>query len=334
MRHRILAFGVIAAGIAMLISMVQANLFGIAPEFEDLTDGFRPIMEQDSLDTAAADVAALAAVGDEFQTAVLPQMSQALGMDQATFGMFMSEQFPAVAAGVGALPAVTDQFSGVVDLLADQQSNFENADDIPTTFWPATTMPWIILVIGAGMIVTGSVMLILPRPGSYAVAAFGLLVLIAATVLAFVPKASSADDMNSALEPVYTIQMVSGASGAVDVIGAMGQEMQQVMLPAIAQQLQLTDEQLNGFLSQFPATAAALEDLPAAVGRFSNLVDTFGEQLPNYQAVKVEALTPVAWTVMVTGAATLLLGLVGLVLPSRRVEPKGAEESRLSPVAS
>ena len=334
MRNRILASGVIVAGIVMLFSMLQANLFGIAPEFEDLTDGFRPIMEDEALATAQADVQALEAVGTEFQTAVLPQMSQALGMDEATFGAFMGEQFPAVAAGVEALPAVSQQFNGFLGLLEDQQANFGRADDIPTTFWPATTMPWIILFIGGGMVITGAWMFFRARSGNVAVAAFGILVLLGAGVLAFVPKANAADDMNSALEPVYTQELVDGAAASVAVVGAMGQEMQQVMLPAIAQQLQLSDAELAGFLSQFPATAAALESLPEAVGRFTVLARTFDEQLTNYQAVQVESLTPVAWTVMVTGAVTLVLGLVGLFTYEAPVPARTGTKRELTSVGS
>lgn len=327
MRHKILAGGVMIAGIAMLISLVQADLFGIAPEFEDMTDGFRPIMEHEALDTTAADVAALGAVSQEFGTSVMPQMSQALGMDQETFGGFMAAEFPAVATGVAALPGVVDEFTFVVNQLADQQSNFERADDIPTGFLPATTMPWIILIIGGGMLITGGFMFFRARSGSFATLGFGVLVLVAAIGPAFVPKANAADDMNSALKPVYTAEMVEGAGGAVQVVGAMGQEMQTAMLPALATQLELTEEQLNGFLGQFPATAAALQELPQALGRFTVLVETFDAELPNYQAVQVESLTPVAWTVIITGIATALLGLVG-VLWFRREEPVSMPRDR------
>jgi hypothetical protein len=319
MRNRLLAGGVAVAGVAVLIALLVGNLFGIAPNFEDLTDGFRPVMEDEALDTARADIAALSAVADEFAGDVVPQMAAALQMEPDQFGAFMSDRFPAVAVGVASLPQVAGQFSGVVALLEQQQENFGLADQIPTSSLPATTMPWILLAVTLGAVIVAIVMLRRARFGAMIALGFGVLVVAGVLALSFLDKAGAADDMNDALQPVYNQELVDGAAGALQIVGAMGQQMQSEMLPAVAEQLQLSAEELNGFLAGFPATAAALETLPETMGRFDAMVTTFGTHLGDYEAIQGTALTPIAWTLLLAGLAIVLIGS-GAIVTQRREE--------------
>ncbi len=160
-------------------------------------------------------------------------------MSPEDLNVFMGTNFPAVAAGVGALPEIVPQFTGVVGLLAEQQSNFESADAIPTGSLPASTVPWIILLIGIGAIVVGILMLGNTKQAWLIAVGFGVLVVVFNLALSFLPKSSAADDMNSALNPVYTEELVAGSAQALGVVSAMGSEMQGEMLPALAQQLGL-----------------------------------------------------------------------------------------------
>ena len=172
-------------------------------------------------------------------------------------------------------------------------------------------LPWILLGITIGALVVAYLMLRSAKSGSAWAAVFGVGVTVGALVLSFVPKANAADDMNEALDPVYDAEMVQGAGGALQVVGAMGEEMQSTMLPALAQQLSLSPEQMSAFLAQFPATAGALESLPETMGRFQGLVATFDGQLSNYQSIKDTALTPIAWTALLAGIAIAILGGYG-----------------------
>ena len=168
------------------------------------------------------------------------------------------------------------------------------------------------------------------RAGGLTASAFGVAVIIGVLALSFVPKANAADDMNDALMPVYNRELVDGAKGAINIVGAMGNEMQAGMLPALAEQMSLSAEELDGFLAQFPATAAALETLPEALGRFQLMVDTFDQQLGNYESIQSTRLTPIAWTLLLAGAATALLGVAGTTRrPRLRDEIAEAGRSRI-----
>ena len=309
MSKRLPAFGVLAVGVIVLVVLFANSLFTVGPAFEELTDSFRPIMTDDAIATAQADVAGLGAVSEEFNTQLAPALAAQLQMSPEDLNVFMGTNFPAVAAGVQALPEIVPQFTGVVGLLAEQQSNFESADAIPTSSLPASTVPWIILLIGIGAIVVGILMLGNTKQAWLKAVGFGVLVVVFNLALSFLPKSSAADDMNSALNPVYTEELVAGSAQALGVVSAMGSEMQGEMLPALAQQLGLGEAEMTGFLGQFPATAAALGGLGDSLGRFQTMITAFDSQLDNYNTIKDTSLYPIALVVLIGGLMVIVCGV-------------------------
>jgi len=315
MKKRLAAVGVVIVGIVLIVVPIAANLFTVAPAFEDLTDGFRDTVMTDAAVTQArTDIAGLSAVSEEFGTAVVPTLAGALGMDAAAFSDFVGQQFPAVAAGVGALPDIATQFTGVVDLIESQQDNFADADAIPNGSLPVTTVPWAIAGIGALAVLVGLVMLVRPGIGAMLAVALGIVVVAGTLVYSLVGKSGAADDLNDALKPVYTQELIANSEGALSVVGAMGAEIQEKMVPALAQQLGMTAEQVTGFIGEnFPATAAALQTMPDTMGRFQAFVGTFSAQLDNYDTVKSTTLTPIAWMQLIAGVLVALLGVLTLL---------------------
>ncbi|MCP3973522.1 MAG: hypothetical protein GY720_03400 [bacterium] len=304
--RRIAAVVVVAAGVVLLISTFTNNLFKVGPDFEEMIDDFRPMLAEESIASARADLAVLDGVGTEFQTAIVPALSQQLDMTAEEFMGFTASSFPDVAAGVGALPEIVPTFNGLIDTLDSQRDLFDSADAIPTESLPATTVPFGLFFAGLALIVAG---VFLFRPGNLGLALTGGLgvgILIATLVLSLIPKAADADDLNANLEPIYTPELVTQAKGALGVIGAMGTQMQGEMLPALGQQLGMTGEQLNGFLGEnFPTTAQALQTLPDSLGRFQGLVTAFDENLDNYDTIKPVAFSPIIWTLFIAGLVTL-----------------------------
>jgi cell division septation protein DedD len=325
MSKRLPAFGVLAIGIIVLIVLFANNLFTVGSAFEALTDEFRPIMTTEAISTAKADVEALGAVSEEFNTQVAPAVAQALQMSPDELNAFLGTQFPSVAAGVASLPSIVPQFTGVVDLLASQQSNFESADAIPTSSLPATTVPWIVLLIGVGAIVVAVVMLRKTRFAWLIAIAFGVLVVVFSLALSFLSKSQAADDMNAALKPVYNQELVSGSAEALGVVSAMGRQMGDEMLPALSQQLGMDDAQMQAFLSQFPATAGALQSLPDSIGRFQTMVTAFDSQLDNYDTIKNTALHPIALVILVAGLFIIVCGIWGFMADRERDEMATSE---------
>ncbi len=318
-------------GVVLIGTTVVNNLFQVGPAFEELTDGFRPIMTAQAIETARADIATLGAAGDEFQTTVAPAMAQQLGMTPEEFQAFVGERFPAVGDGMAALPQVVPTFTGLIDTLDAQRDLFASADAIPTTNVPATTIPWALLIAGILSLALGIFMWFVPRAGGIIAVVLGAMLVIVPFALSLPTKAADADQLNANLRPVYTAELMGQATVAVKTVGAMGTEMSGAMLPALADQLGMSQDELQTFLGQnFPATAAALQSMPASMGRFQGLVDTFQANLDNYDTMTSVSFAPIIWTVIVGGAVMFFMGIWAFIM-GRRPQVTVIEEAKLAP---
>lgn len=127
---RVPAVIVMLMAVVLLGTTIVNDLFAVGPAFENLTDGFRPALTAQAIETAGDDAAALGTTGEEFQA-------------------FVGEQFPGVADGMAALPQVVPTFSGLIETLDAQRDLFASADAIPTSDLPATTILWALLIAGS-----------------------------------------------------------------------------------------------------------------------------------------------------------------------------------------
>jgi uncharacterized membrane protein YphA (DoxX/SURF4 family) len=304
----------IVVGIVFLIVTMTNNLFQVGPAFEDMIDDFRPVLTDESLDTARADIAGLEAVGVEFETAVVPGLAQAFGVTPEEFAAATAAQYPDIATGMAALPEITATFNGLVDTLDSQQQLFASADAIPTESLPANTVPWFITLSGIAAIVIGVLMFIPGRVWSIVAVVFGVVLLVATFALNLPSKAADADQLNENLTPIYTQQLIDGASQSLVVIGAMGNQMAAEMIPDLAAQLGMSEQELGAFLGEnFPATAAAIQTMPETLQRFEAFVAVFATNLENYQTIQPVAFTPIIWMMVIGGAIILLAGAFCLV---------------------
>jgi len=304
--RRIAAGLTMLVGVVLLVSTFANNLFKVGPDFEEMIDDFRPMLAEESIADARADLNMLGAVGTEFQTDIVPVMAQQLGVTPEEFMASVGANFPDVAVGVQALPEIVPTFNGLIDTLDSQRALFESADAIPTKDLPATTVPWGLFFTGIALVIAG---VLLYKPGWLGLAltgGIGAAIVIATLVLTLIPKAGDADELNNNLEPIYTPELVTQAEGALGTVAAMGAQMQTEMLPGLAAQLGMTGEELNAFLgSTFPATANALAEMPAALDRFEGLVSNFSNNLDNYETLKPVGFSAIIWTLFIGGTVTL-----------------------------
>ena len=317
--RKVVAVAMMLIGVTFVAVTLAANLFKVGPAFDDLTDGFRPVMTQSTVDAARADIAALAAAGTEFQTKLAPAMAAQLKVTPAELSAMFATQFPDVTAGVQALPQVVPQFSSVVTTIDEQRPLFRSADAIPTRDLPATTLPWTLLVVGILVFGLGVYTWFALRAGSVIAVVLGAMLIALPLLMSLPDKAADADQMNANLEPVYTQQLVTDASGALTTLSAMGTELQTEMLPMLATQLKMQPAQLQAFMAEsFPATAAVVSDMPAAMWRFETLISAFRAHLDDYDTLKPVELVPLVRMMIGGGIALMLLGLIGLALPRLR----------------
>ena len=313
-QRRIAAALVMVVGVfIVLLAFVPENLFPVGTAFEEMIDDFRPMLEEEAIATARADVQGLGAVYDEFTTQVLPGMAQALGISPDELNANMGTNFPAVAAGVGALPTIVPTFEGLIDSLDSQRDLFASADAIPTKSLPAQTVPWGIVLAGLATVGVGVFMFLRPgRIGAYAVLGLAVLLVVVPVILTLMPKSADADELNENLEPIYTQETVDGARQALTVVGAMGFQIQDEMLPSLAQQLGQTPEEFGAFIgSNFPVTAATLQDLPTTFERFELFVGNFENNLDNYETLRPVKFLRIITLIVIGGVVVGLLAVWG-----------------------
>lgn len=304
---------VIAVGIVFIATTLINNLFEVGPAFEEMIDDFRPILSDESLATARTDIEGLEAAGAEFQTTVAPAMAQALGVTPEEFAALVQNNYPAVAQGMAALPEITATFSGLVETLQSQQELFASADAIPTDDLPATTVPWIITISGILAIVIGGLFFLPGRVWPILAVVLGVGLVITTFALSLPQKAADADQLNENLTPIYTQELIDGATVALGTVAAMGEQMQAQMLPDLAAQLGMSGDELAAFMgANFPATAAAMQTMPDSLERFEGFVGTFATNLDNYETVQSVSFTPIIWTLIVGGIVIMVAG--GVVL--------------------
>ena len=318
MVRRVAAGVIVVIGILLVGVVFAKNLFAVGPAFEEMIDDFRPWLSDESIATLRADVDMLGGAVEEFQTEMVPALAQQLDLEPAAFAQLVGSEFPAVAAGMQAIPDAAPTFLGIIDLLDEQQGNFASADAIPTTGLPATTVPWGLLLLGLAFAGLGTALFLTgSRVVTLAAAVVAGLVVVAAFALSLPGKSADADDLNEALEPVYTEETVSGAADAVALIGAMGEQMQAEMLPGLAQMLQMDPAAVQAFIGeQFPAIARAMGAMPEALPRFEAVVTTFDENLDNYDTLRPVAFSPIIWTMIIGSIVVLLAAVVPSVVSS------------------
>jgi hypothetical protein len=310
---------VIVVGIGLVTLGFARNLFAVGPAFEEMIDDFRPALTDEAIAALRADLSGLDAVAAEFGASVAPAMAAQLHMTVEEFTAYVAAEFPGVSEGMALVPDAVVGFSGLVDVLDQQQENFAAADEIPVESLPATTVPWAILAVGALFVVLGVAMLTRSdNRASVATAAFALIVVVGVLLVGLPGKSSAADDLNDALAPVYTVETVDGASATLAVVSGMGAELQNDMLPALGARLGLDGPALEAFLAEnFPVTASALAGMPGTIERFERLVAVFDANLDNYETLRPVAFVPITWSLMV---GSIVAGAAGLAALRRREE--------------
>ena len=96
-------------------------------------------------------------------------------------------------------------------------------------------------------------------------------------------------------------QLVMSAQAAVDVVVAKG--------VGDRDRMAIGGHSYGAFMAaNFPATAAAMEGMPAAMERFTAFVGVFANNLDNYMTIQPVAFVPIVWALIIGGAIMILAG--------------------------
>jgi hypothetical protein len=151
--------------------------------------------------------------------------------------------------------------------------------------------------------------------------AAGLLVLIGGGFVAVTLAANlfhvgpAFDRLTDDFRPVMTQQALQTDRQDIAALDAANTEIQNKMLPALAQQLGMTPAQFSTMMAeQYPDVTAGLAAVPQITPSFSSLVTTLDEQRPYFKAADAipttsVPATSVPWSLFVVGMLTAGLGV-------------------------
>lgn len=157
------------------------------------------------------------------------------------------------------------------------------------------------------------------RPGLFRKVAAALTVLIGLSFIAttlivnLLSVGPAFERLTDGFRPVMTQASIADNRNHVAQLAATSTEFQTKILPALAQQLNMTPTQLSTMLNtQYPDVAAGLKALPTVVPSFNGLLTTLDKQRPYFtsaDAIPTKNLpaTTVPWALL--GAGIVVVGL-------------------------
>ncbi|MHB1361751.1 MAG: hypothetical protein ACYCW5_04020 [Thermoleophilia bacterium] len=146
----------------------------------------------------------------------------------------------------------------------------------------------------------------------------GIALIIAPFGYKMFDRASAGADMMKAFEPVLTRPNVTTFQGHMRTFGGMQQDMNK-MLPALAQQMGMTPDQLNQMLGQqFPGVANGMQQMDKMGQDFSTVITVMDQNVDNFQKADQLPMRTMPWFFIVAGVALVVLAGAQLLIPDKK----------------
>jgi hypothetical protein len=314
--RKVVATIAVVCGLGLVILPFALSLFARAPAGERVTNRFRETMSVQGLHNLAANFGTMGALVDQFVNETSPQLARELHMTTAEYNAYVGRQFPAVAAGVKGIPPLVAFVTPVAAQLEALHPQFDSVDSLPFLGLSLTTIPWILLAIGAALIGLGVVTLrTRGRAPLILAAALGSALLVLPLALSYPRKASDAQKVAAVGRVALSRQAATGAQTANELIDNMVTQVNTQMVPTVARRLHLTPTALEtSIANNYPAVAKGLSAWrsikPGAVELVRRQVASVND------AAEMNGLdfNPLPWYMMGPGIALLLAGTVALAI--------------------
>ena len=261
------------------------------------------------------------AAGGELATSAEPQLQQALGMSDAQFKQYVAQEMPGVAKFDAQAPGVVALVGPVIGKMQAVRADYTKASDIPVSWLPLTSAPWLFLGIGALLIGVGA--FALWRPGTLASVALllvGLGIAIAPLVIGIPGKVDAAVRVTEIGRIGLAPATGQKAVGATALFDGMAADVHDTLEPAIDQKLGA-----GQFAQQFPTLAKWVDSWQSSTSAKSHeLSDSQVAFASTFASADKIPLEPIPWMFIVPGFLLAILAGITL-LPARREAEAAAD---------
>ncbi len=131
-------------------------------------------------------------------------------------------------------------------------------------------------------------------------------------------RASAGADMMKAFEPVLTRPNVTTFQGHMHTFAGMQSDMKR-MLPALAQQMHVSQDQLSQMIQQqFPGVANGLARMDMMGKDFNTVITVMDQNVDNFQKADQLPMRAMPWFFIIAGVVLVLLSGTQLLLPEKK----------------
>jgi hypothetical protein len=146
----------------------------------------------------------------------------------------------------------------------------------------------------------------------------GIALIVAPFAYKMFDRASAGADMMKAFEPVLTQPTVDTFKGHMVTIKAMQADMGK-MIPAFAQKLNVTADQLNQSLAQdFPGVAAGLQKMDTMVKDLDSVITVMDQNVTNFAKADKLPMRNMPWFFIIPGAVLVILAVLQLAIRDKK----------------
>lgn len=309
----------VVCGLGLLVVPFALSLFDRAPAGERVTNRFRETMSTRGLHELAGNFATMGALVDQFVHQTSPRLARQLHMDAGEYNAYVARQFPAVAAGVKGIPPLVAFVTPVAAQLEALHPQFASVDSLPFLGLPLTTVPWILLALGAALIGLGVAIWRATGPATLVcAAALGTAMLVLPLAFSYPRKAADARKVAAVVRVALSRQAASGAETANRLIDNMVTQVDTQMVPAVAQRLHVSPGAFaTSIATSYPAVTKGLAAWPAIKPGAVELVRRQVASVGDAAEMNGLDFTPLPWYIIGPGIALLLTAGPALAARSR-----------------
>jgi hypothetical protein len=317
------ALAVIAIGIATVVEPFAYSLFSEAPAGQRIIKRFGPTLSSEGLHSLVTNFATVGAMGNQLFGQTLPDVRRQLHMTPAQFEAYLRTQHPAIAHAQVEVPAAVALVGPVNPQLVAVHDDFEQVKSLPGLFGlPLTSVPWLLVVLGGGLIALGMAALV--RPGSLtagAIAVTGLALVAIALALSLPTKADAAVHVDKVGKVALSPVAAKAGHDTSLTLDALVNDVQQSFIPDLSRRLGVPPATLSASIeAKYPAVAKGLAAWPSIRPGAFALSAAQQASLPDRPQLDNTPFRVFPWFVIGPGIALALLGAAAL-LPRRAPQP-------------
>ena len=146
----------------------------------------------------------------------------------------------------------------------------------------------------------------------------GVLLIITPFGYQMFDRATAGAHMMSDFEPVLTRENVDTFQGHMETFAGMQEDMN-AMLPAFAQAMGMSEDQLNQMIGdQFPQLAKGMQEMDTMGADFNTVITVMDNNVENFQKANQLPMKNMPWFFIIAGAIVALLGAIQLFVPDKK----------------